>query len=95
VPQATFLLFWDGEVPLDEYLRRKFEPLLEYAHLNSMIVNALRQMHELADLTRERYSQVSFYGDEGVGREATGLKPKLGNVGVSIAFVSCGTLSSD
>jgi hypothetical protein len=30
-----------------------------------MTVNALHLSHEFADLIRERYSQDSFYGDEG------------------------------
>jgi hypothetical protein len=32
VPQATFPLFWDGEVPLHPELRRKSQLLLEDAH---------------------------------------------------------------
>jgi hypothetical protein len=31
VPHATVQLLWDGEVPSDEELRRKFQPLLEDA----------------------------------------------------------------
>jgi hypothetical protein len=31
VPHAIVPLFWDGEVPLDANLRRKFEPPLEDA----------------------------------------------------------------
>jgi hypothetical protein len=42
VPRATFPLFWDGEVPSNEELRRKSQPLLEDAQLSVMIVNALR-----------------------------------------------------
>jgi hypothetical protein len=40
VPRATVPLFWNGEVPLDEELRRKSHPLLEDAQLNVIIVNA-------------------------------------------------------
>jgi hypothetical protein len=65
VPQATSRLFWDGEVPSNANLRRKSQPLLEDAHLNLTNVNALRLSHEIVDLNRERYSQDSFYGDEG------------------------------
>jgi hypothetical protein len=65
VPQATFPLFRDGEVPLEERnLRRKFDLLLlNDAHLNLTIVDALRLCHEFVD--PERYSQDSLYGDEG------------------------------
>jgi hypothetical protein len=65
VPQATIPLFWDGEVPSDQELRRKSQLLFEDAHLNLLIVNALQLSHEFADLIREGYSQDSFYGDEG------------------------------
>jgi hypothetical protein len=59
-PHATVPLFWDGEVPSDDELRR-----LENAHLNVINVNALRLSPEFADLIREGYSQDSCYGDEG------------------------------
>jgi hypothetical protein len=65
VPQATSPLFWDGEVPSDQELRRKSHLLFEDAHLNLLIVNALKQSPEFADYIREGYSQDSFYGDEG------------------------------
>jgi hypothetical protein len=32
---ATFLLFWDGEIPSNSELRRKSKPQLEDAQLNS------------------------------------------------------------
>jgi hypothetical protein len=83
VPQATVPLLWDGEVSSYRELRRKFQPLLEDAQLNLLIVNALRLSHELDDLIREGYSQDSFQGDEGEwtrvsGRKTLGYKPKLG-----------------
>jgi hypothetical protein len=65
VPHATIPLFWDGEVPSDEELRRKSQPLLEDAQFNVIIVSALRQSLECAYLTREGYSKASFYGVEG------------------------------
>jgi hypothetical protein len=40
-------------------------PMLEDAHLNVIIVNALRLSREFVDLIREGYSQESFYEDEG------------------------------
>jgi hypothetical protein len=39
--------------------------MLEDAQLNLLTVSALQLSHEFADLIRERYSQDSFYGDEG------------------------------
>jgi hypothetical protein len=65
VPLATAPLFWDGEVPPCEELRRKSQSMLEDAHFNVLIVNALRLSLELPDLIREGYSQDSSYGDEG------------------------------
>jgi hypothetical protein len=62
---AIVPLFWDGEVPSDEELRRNSQPLLEDAQLKSMNVNALRLSHEFDDLVREGGFQDSFYGDEG------------------------------
>jgi hypothetical protein len=49
--------------------------MLKGAQINSMIVNALRLSHEVVDLSREGYSQDSFYGDEGFERKTVGLKP--------------------
>jgi hypothetical protein len=58
VPHAIVPLFWDGEVPSDEELRRKSQPLLEVdAHVNVINVNALRLSLEFANLIREGYSQ--------------------------------------
>jgi hypothetical protein len=65
VPQATFPLFWDGEVPSYRELRRKSQLLFEDAQLNLLTVNALQLSPKFADLIREGYSQDSFYGDEG------------------------------
>jgi hypothetical protein len=42
VPEATVPIFWDGEVPSDEDLRRKSQLLFEDAHLNLLAVNALQ-----------------------------------------------------
>jgi hypothetical protein len=65
VPRATVPLFWDGEVPSDQELRRKSHQLFEDAHFNLLTVNALQLSHEFGDLIREGYSQDSFHGDEG------------------------------
>jgi hypothetical protein len=62
VPQTTFPLFWDGEVPSYQGLRRKNQLMFEDAQLNLLTVNALQLSHEFADLIREGYSQDSFYG---------------------------------
>jgi hypothetical protein len=56
VPHATIPLFWDGEVPSDRGLRRKFELQLEDAELNLRTVDALQLSLEFADLIREGYS---------------------------------------
>jgi hypothetical protein len=57
VPHAIVPLFWDVEVPSDEKLRRKTQPLLEDAHVNVININALRLSLEFANLIREGYSQ--------------------------------------
>jgi hypothetical protein len=62
-PKATIPLFWDGEVPSNRELRRKFQPLLEDAQLNLLAVNALQRSREFANLIHQGYSQVSFYVD--------------------------------
>jgi hypothetical protein len=57
VPQATALLFWNGEFMSYTKLQRKSQPLSEDALSNLVIINVLRLSHELADLVREGYSQ--------------------------------------
>jgi hypothetical protein len=70
--------------------------LLKDALLNSMIVNALRLSHEFVDLVREGYTQYSFYGNKGECTKDSRIEAKTGYIfGVSIAFVSRGTLSCD
>jgi hypothetical protein len=78
VPYAKAPLFWDGEVPSKANLRRKSPPLLEDAYLNLLVVNALRLSLEFADLTREGYSQDSFYGDEGELTKDSRIEAKVG-----------------
>jgi hypothetical protein len=95
VPKATFPLFWDGEVPSYANLRRKSQPVLNDAQLNLMNVNALWLSHEFAHLIREAYSQDSSYGDECEWTKNSRIKNKDGYFGVSIAFMSRGTMSSD
>jgi hypothetical protein len=56
VPQATFPLFWDDEVPSNRESRWKSNHVLEDAHLNLVTVNALQLSPEFADLIREGYS---------------------------------------
>jgi hypothetical protein len=65
IPHTTVPLFWDGEVPSHDTIRRKSQPLIEDAQLNVITFNALRLSREFADFIREGYSQDSFYGDEG------------------------------
>jgi hypothetical protein len=72
VPHATVSLSWNGEVPSDEDLRRKSEPVLQDAKLNLHVVNALR----FAGLIREGYSQDSFLGDGGEGTKDSRLEAK-------------------
>jgi hypothetical protein len=69
--------------------------LLEDSLLDLLIVNALRLSLEFADLIREGYSKDSFMGTRVSGRKTAGLKLELNNLGVSIPFVSRGTMSSD
>jgi hypothetical protein len=78
VPQATFPLFWDGEVPSDRELRRKSHLQFEDADLNLMTVNALQMSPEFADLIREGYSQDSLYYDEGEWTNDTRIEAKDG-----------------
>jgi hypothetical protein len=56
VPQTTVPLLWDGMVPSDSELRPKSKTLLEDAHLNIRIVNALRLSPEFTNLICEGYS---------------------------------------
>jgi hypothetical protein len=60
-----------------------------------MTVNALQLSPEFADLIRERYSQDSFYGDEGEWTKDNRIEAIDGYFGVSTASVLRGTLSSD
>jgi hypothetical protein len=78
VPQATFPLFWDREVPSDANFRRKSLPLFEDAQLNLMTIHALRLNHEFADLVRDGYSQDSLYGDEGEWTIDSRIKARSG-----------------
>jgi hypothetical protein len=78
VPHATVPLFWDGEVPSNEELRRKSHSLLEDAQLNLMIANALRLRPGFADLVHEGYSRDSFYGDEGGWTKDNWIEAKVG-----------------
>jgi hypothetical protein len=55
-----------------------YEPLLEDALLNLLIVNALRLSHDFADLARDGYSQDSFYGDEGGWTRDNRIEAKVG-----------------
>jgi hypothetical protein len=95
VPQATFPLFWDGEVPSDRESRRKSQLLFEDAQLNLLTVNALQLSPEFADLIREGYSQDSFYGDEGEWTKGSRIEARDGFFCASIAYVFHRTLSSD
>jgi hypothetical protein len=76
VPQSTVPLFWDGEVPSDRELRRKFQLLLEDAQFNLMAVISLQVSHKFADLIREGYSPYSFYGDEGEWTKGSRIEAK-------------------
>jgi hypothetical protein len=95
VPEATAPLFWDGEVPSQEDIRRKSLPLLEDAHLSSTTFSALRLSPKLADLVREGYPRTHFMGTRVSRRKTVRLKPELCTFGVSIAFVPRGAMSSD
>jgi hypothetical protein len=64
-PQGRVPLFWDGEVPSNEKLRRKSQPQLDDAQANSMNVNALRLSPQFAYLVCEKYSRDSFHEDDG------------------------------
>jgi hypothetical protein len=64
-PHAKVILFWDVEVPFEADLRQNSQPLLNDAQLNFMIVNAWQLSLEFDYHIREKYPQVSFYGDEG------------------------------
>jgi phage/plasmid-associated DNA primase len=70
--------------------------LLGDAQLKAVTVNALRLSHEFVDLIREGYSQDSlFHWDEGEWTKDSRIEAIAGTFGVSIAFVSRGTLSSN
>jgi hypothetical protein len=69
--------------------------MVKDAHLNSMIVNALRLSHEFAYLIREGYSQDSLYGDEGEWKKGSHIEAIHGCFWRPNHMCARGTLSAD
>jgi hypothetical protein len=53
-------------------------PLLNDVQFNLMIINTLRLSHEFADVIREGYSQLSFYGDKGEWKKGRRIEARDG-----------------
>jgi hypothetical protein len=60
-----------------------------------MTINALGLSHEFADLIREDTPKSRFMGTKVSGLKTAGFKHELGTFGVTIAYVSRGSLTSD